>query len=168
MAGEGLAQSNAESEEAFSDRDQTTPVLPCQKTCWIEIELLDQDSKPVAGEVYWLKTASGTFKKGKLDDKGKARVEQIECGTCTVRFPNIDDSDWSPLGDQEPPSNAWIEIAVVDEDDQAVVTEYEITDSAGGSHKGKLDDQGRARVSNLPEGVCAVRFPNLDQRDYLK
>ena len=66
-----------------------------QKKSWIEIELLDEDRKPVPGKKYRVvlpdnkKVAEGT-----LDEKGFARIEGIDPGTCEVSFPKLDKDAW--------------------------------------------------------------------------
>ncbi len=68
-----------------------------EKKSWIEIELVDQDKKPVAGEPYRVTLPDGeTVAEGTLDDKGRARVDGIDPGTCKVTFPNRDKASWSP------------------------------------------------------------------------
>ena len=67
------------------------------KKSWIEIELTDQDSKPMAGEPYRVTLPDGqTLAEGTLDDKGKARVEALDPGTCKVTFPQRDKRSWKP------------------------------------------------------------------------
>src|SRR2546421_6021647 len=57
------------------------------KKHWIEIELLDHKDKPVAGEPYRIVLADGTTAaEGTLDEKGFARVDGIDPGSCTVTF----------------------------------------------------------------------------------
>jgi type VI secretion system secreted protein VgrG len=67
-----------------------------QKTHWIEIELVDEDGKPVPGETYAITLPDGSVASGSLDEKGKARVEGIDPGTCKVTFPNLDKEAWEP------------------------------------------------------------------------
>jgi type VI secretion system secreted protein VgrG len=68
-----------------------------EKTHWIEIRLVDEDGKPVPGEEYKITLPDGsTVASGTLDEKGKARVEGIDPGTCKVTFPNQDKSAWGP------------------------------------------------------------------------
>ncbi len=66
-----------------------------KKLSWIEIELLDEDGEPVAGERYQVSLPDGeTVAEGSLDDKGRARIEGFEPGQCKVTFPNLDESVW--------------------------------------------------------------------------
>ena len=70
---------------------------PEDKTHWIEIKLTDEQGKPVPGEPYRVVLPDGqTAVEGTLDEKGMARVEGIDSGTCTVTFPNRDKSAWAP------------------------------------------------------------------------
>jgi len=64
---------------------------------WIEIEMVGEDDKPIPGETYKITLADGRVTGGTLDDKGFARVEGIEPGTCKVTFPNLDKDAWQKL-----------------------------------------------------------------------
>jgi type VI secretion system secreted protein VgrG len=67
------------------------------KPHWIEIVLVDEQNKPVPGEPYSITLADGqTIASGTLDDKGFARVDGIDPGTCQVTFPNMDGKAWQP------------------------------------------------------------------------
>jgi type VI secretion system secreted protein VgrG len=57
---------------------------------WIEIELVDEDDKPVPGEAYEVTLSDQTVAGGTLDEKGFARVEGVPPGQCTITFPNRD------------------------------------------------------------------------------
>lgn len=62
---------------------------------WIEIEMIDESDKPVAGMAYEIKTSEGEIRGGTLNDKGFARVEGVPKGSCTVSFPRLDKAAWS-------------------------------------------------------------------------
>ncbi len=67
------------------------------KKHWVEIELVDQKGKPVAGEPYRVTLPDGqTLAEGTLDDKGQARVEALDSGNCKVTFPKRDKRSWQP------------------------------------------------------------------------
>jgi hypothetical protein len=64
------------------------------KKSWIEIELVDEEGMPVAGEAYEITVPDGTVEKGTLDGKGFARVDGIDPGTCKITFPKLDKDAW--------------------------------------------------------------------------
>lgn len=64
-------------------------------TAWIEIRMTDMDDRPVTGRVYRIVLPDGeTAAEGTLDDKGTARVEGIDPGSCQVTFPDLDQDAW--------------------------------------------------------------------------
>jgi type VI secretion system secreted protein VgrG len=94
-------QREALSEEARKSKDAPwhDPESPDakKKPHWIEIELIDQQGKPVPGEHYRITLPDGTtLAEGRLDDKGRARVDGIDPGTCKVTFPELDRTTWRP------------------------------------------------------------------------
>lgn len=69
-----------------------------KKTAWIEIELVDEQMKPVAGEVYLVTLPDGaTVDQGTTNEQGRARIENFDPGTCQVSFPNLDKDAYKPL-----------------------------------------------------------------------
>ena len=67
------------------------------KKHWIEIKLVDEEGNPVPGEQYQITLPDGsTVASGTLDNKGSARVQNIDAGTCKVTFPNFDQDAWKP------------------------------------------------------------------------
>lgn len=59
---------------------------------------------------------------------------------------------------------SWIEIELVDEEDNPVPGErYEITVPDGTVASGTLDENGFARVDGIDPGTCQVTFPELDK-----
>jgi type VI secretion system secreted protein VgrG len=82
-----------------SDAPTHDPNSPENKTKknWIEIKLVDDAGKPVAGEPYRVTLPDGaTVADGTLDEKGSARVEGIDPGNCQVTFPSRDKQAWKP------------------------------------------------------------------------
>jgi type VI secretion system secreted protein VgrG len=65
-----------------------------KKRSWIEIELVGEDDKPIPGERYEITLPDGSLARGTLDEKGFARVDGIEPGTCQVCFPELDKDAW--------------------------------------------------------------------------
>ena len=73
----------------------TTEKEKAEKRDWIEIVLEDAQGRPSPGEPYVLTLPDGTtVATGTLDEKGFARVEGIEPGTCKITFPNLDKKTW--------------------------------------------------------------------------
>ncbi len=69
---------------------------PPPKT-YIEIKLEDTEGRPVAGEPYKVTLPDGqTVAGGTLDDKGFARIDGVDPGSCKVTFPNMDKTVWDP------------------------------------------------------------------------
>ncbi|HBZ69702.1 MAG TPA: type VI secretion system tip protein VgrG [Deltaproteobacteria bacterium] len=65
------------------------------KKTWIEIELVDEEGKPVPGEGYEVTLPDGTqIARGSLDHKGVARIEGIDPGSCKITFPRLDKDAW--------------------------------------------------------------------------
>lgn len=67
-----------------------------EEKSWIEIELVDEEEEPVPGEKYKITLPDGKVAKGTLDEKGFARVDGIEPGTCQITFPDLDKEAWEP------------------------------------------------------------------------
>ena len=65
------------------------------KKTWIEIELVDEEGKPVPGEAYEVTLPDGTqVASGSLDHKGFKRIEGIDPGSCKITFPRLDKDAW--------------------------------------------------------------------------
>lgn len=65
-----------------------------EKKSWIEIELIDDEKRPVPGAHYSVTLPDGTVADGTLDEKGFARIEGITAGNCKISFPDYDESCW--------------------------------------------------------------------------
>ncbi len=51
---------------------------PDKPKVWVEIAMVDEDGKPVTGVRYQITLPDGTTSEGTLDEKGVARVEEID------------------------------------------------------------------------------------------
>jgi type VI secretion system secreted protein VgrG len=60
------------------------------KTHWIEILLVDDAGQPVPGESLEIKCPDGTVATRTTDDKGLARVDFLDAGSCDITFVNLD------------------------------------------------------------------------------
>ena len=71
------------------------PARPPVASYWIEIELVGEDDKPVGDVEYAVKTPSGKTLIGRLDQRGHARIDQLDTpGVCAVSFPALDQDAW--------------------------------------------------------------------------
>lgn len=62
---------------------------------WLEIVLVEENGRPVAGAAYRVELANGTVIEGYLNGEGKARVEGIaKGGNAKVTFPELDEKEW--------------------------------------------------------------------------
>lgn len=64
------------------------------KTHWIEVELLDEAGKPVAGERVQITLPDGSISGGTTDEKGLLKVTNIDPGNCQITFPDLDEKAW--------------------------------------------------------------------------
>lgn len=68
---------------------------PPTKTSWIEIELVGEDDRPIPREQYRILRPDGSvLAEGALDERGIARVEEIDGGEYEVTFPSLDMDAW--------------------------------------------------------------------------
>ena len=66
--------------------------------------------------------------------------------------------------EEEIEEKSWIEIEMVDEEDEPVPGEkYKITLPDDSVAEGTLDGKGFARVEGIDEGTCKITFPELDK-----
>lgn len=96
-----MEEVKAEQRKQETGKYGSVPIKPYKqdptKTSWIEIKLVDEDDKPVAGAKYRITLANGeTLPDWTLDEKGFARVDGIDPGTCTITFPDLDQDAWEP------------------------------------------------------------------------
>lgn len=63
----------------------------------LELQLVDANGEPVAGEPYRVELPSGEIREGQLDGRGVALLTGIaDAGTCRVNFPRWDADCWKP------------------------------------------------------------------------
>jgi type VI secretion system secreted protein VgrG len=96
---EALATTSASNVSPASNSPTHNPNSPDNQTKkhWIAIQLNDQDGNPVPGEAYKITLPDGTtIADGTLDEKGYAKVDNIDPGNCQVTFPNLDKPTWKP------------------------------------------------------------------------
>lgn len=90
-----LRASGQAADENFSDAPAQAVVAPCPKASdWVEIQLLGEDDKGVAGAAYRLELPDGRVVEGTLDGNGLATVRGIASGQCIVSFPELDQDAW--------------------------------------------------------------------------
>ena len=83
------AASNAPSHNPASEENK-------EKKNWVEIEVVNEDGKPVPGVRYRITLPDGaTLAEGTTDEKGFARVDGIDPGSCKVTFPDLDKEAWT-------------------------------------------------------------------------
>ena len=68
-----------------------------EEKSWIEIEMVDEADNPVPGERYRITLPDESVAQGTLDEKGFARVEGIDPGTCQITFPELDKDAWEKI-----------------------------------------------------------------------
>ena len=88
----------ANAADGASSADPTGVEQPCPlaKKDWIEIELLGEDGSGIGDEVYRVTLPDASTRTGKLDARGRARIEAIPSGVCVVQFPDMDRDAWAP------------------------------------------------------------------------
>jgi hypothetical protein len=66
-----------------------------------------------------------------------------------------------------PKTEHWLEIELVDDLGNVVPNEkYRVTLPDGRVREGRLNAQGRARMDDVPPGVCEVGFPDIDASEW--
>ena len=75
-----------------------------------------------------------------------------------------------PTDEEEKKKKSWIEIELVDEDNNPIPGErYKITLPDGKTiATGTLDQNGFARVEGIDPGTCKITFPRLDKEAWEK
>ena len=58
---------------------------------------MGEDDEGIPGEKYKITLPDDSVAEGTLDEKGCARVEGFEKGTCKVCFPDLDKEAWEKI-----------------------------------------------------------------------
>ena len=101
-AAEAEAAAAANSGGARRSSDEST------RRTWVEVELLDQNRRPVKGAKVEITLPDGSTTRGNLSSEGTLRVNGIDPGSCSVTFPDLDGREWKRSGDV--PSGAAVEL----------------------------------------------------------
>jgi type VI secretion system secreted protein VgrG len=113
----GLAGAQAEPSEAELLQQARGPAVPGAgpppalqsetELTWIEVALVDENEKPVAGEPYRIIFPDGTPRDGNLDEEGRVLLRGIPRGIYKVSFPRRDEAAWEEIDtDSLPPPAA--------------------------------------------------------------
>ena len=79
------------------------------------------------------------------------------------------DTPFTPAEGTEEEPKVWIEIELVDEEDNPVPGEkYKCTMKDGTVDTGTLDNKGFKRIEGMDPGECQITFPNLDKEAWEK
>lgn len=65
-----------------------------KETTWIGVELVDEQDKPITGELCHITVPDGRVYKGSTDQHGKVRIDGFEAGDCKITFPRFDREAW--------------------------------------------------------------------------
>ena len=85
-----LARAVPQQTESVSEQLRTATEL---KT-WIEMEVVDEEGKPMSGQPFVLMLPDGKLREGTLDSRGRARFDGIDPGTCAFSLPSLDQQSW--------------------------------------------------------------------------
>jgi type VI secretion system secreted protein VgrG len=92
------------------------------------------------------------------------KTEQVEKKTGKYGEPVTKPHKPPMTEEEEEEKTAWIEIELIDEEDNPVPGErYEITLPDDSVAKGTLDGNGFVRIEGIEPGNCQIAFPKLDK-----
>jgi type VI secretion system secreted protein VgrG len=102
-----------------------------------------------------------------IADPGKvAEIKSEQIKTKSGKYGSEQVKPHKPLATEEEAAEkkSWIEIEMVDEEDEPVPGEkYKITLPDNSVAEGTLDEKGFARVEGIEPGNCRITFPELDK-----
>ena len=97
-----------------------------------------------------------------------AEIKAEQKQTKTGKYGSVQVKPHNPT-EEEIEEKSWIEIEMVDEEDEPVPGEkYKITLPDDSVAEGTLDNNGFARVDGIDPGTCKIAFPDLDQEAWEK
>jgi hypothetical protein len=76
--------------ETVDLRERAPAVLPG----FLALELTDQDGEPVPRARFQVTASDGSVREGRLDERGRARLDPLPPGLCRVTFPELDSGAW--------------------------------------------------------------------------
>ncbi len=99
-AGAKTAETTADQANAASSKKGSSSGLDSasDKKTWVEIELIDQDCRPLRGVRVEVTLPDGKVTPGTLSDEGVFRVNNIDIGNSKVTFPDLDAREWGRSG----------------------------------------------------------------------
>jgi hypothetical protein len=181
-------------EREIDDGPQAPPRAlppPEPETSFISVNLLDQDGKPVIGQICEIELPDGSKHSTATDAEGWARVRGFkQDGDAKVTFPGLDELDYKgklpaekliipvvgdPEDEQEEPVEPeealelgdgphFMELAFVDGDGAPLAgVPFEVSTEDGKKVQGKTDSNGLARVEGItPEEAQVTLLENSE------
>jgi len=89
-ASQAAAQQQPATTTPLQDEQAAAEQPAAEEEHFIEIELKDDEGKPVGNASYVIELPDGTQKTGRTDGDGRARITGIDPGTAKVSFPDFD------------------------------------------------------------------------------
>lgn len=109
-----------------------------------------------------------------IADPGKmAEIKAEQAKTKSGKYGSAKVKPFKPPTEEEKEEKkdelSWIEIEMVDEEDEPVPGEkYKITLPDDSVAEGTLDEKGFARVGGFEKGTCKICFPDIDKEAWEK
>jgi type VI secretion system secreted protein VgrG len=102
------------------------------------------------------------------DDAVAGGVDQTQANPATTKAGTYDSSQVKPYK-KDPLKKSWIEIKLVDEQNNPVPGEpYSVTLPDTTVASGTLDGKGFARIEGIDPGTCQITFPQRDTEAWKK
>ena len=95
--GKGTGTSGATGSSGATGTGATPPPAKEPALTWIEIQIVDEDGKPLLGETYEFTKTDGATAKG-ATTAAALRGEQIPPGKCKLKLPDLHKNGWTAPG----------------------------------------------------------------------